>query len=220
MSERAAQKIVHGQSVQFTAVTALLYSILFYSIYSILFYLFYSILFTLFYSIIFYLFYLFFSIVFYLVYSILYILSYSIYSILFYLFYSISYILFYLFYSILLYSIYCIIFYVFYSILYILFYSILYMLFYSILFNSKCQFHLPLLNSARYGHSTQISSTLCVLTVTQRKRYLLIWYHSSGSPASWRAALNAFLSANRITQLIHNGGSPVAGTEVRTFWIS
>jgi len=85
---------------------------------------------------------------------------------------------------------------------------------------SKCQFHLPFLNSARYGHSTQISSMFCVLTVTQRKLYLLIWYHSSGSPASWRAALNAFLSANRITQLIQNGGSPVAGTEVRTFWIS
>ena len=84
----------------------------------------------------------------------------------------------------------------------------------------KFQFHLPFLNIVRYSQSIQISWMLSVLTATKHKLYLLILYHSSGSPASWRAAFNAFLSANRITQLIHNGGSPVAGIEVRTSWIS
>jgi len=89
-----------------------------------------------------------------------------------------------------------------------------------ILFYSKCQLHLAFLNSVRYSHSTQISWMLSFLTIKKHKLYLLILYHSSGSPASLRAALNAFLSANRITQLIHNGGSPVAGTEVRRSWMS
>jgi hypothetical protein len=46
-------------------------------------------------------------------------------------------------------------------------------------------------------------------------KYVLIGYHSSGFPASWRAADRAFLRANKITQLMHNGGSPVAVREVR-----